>query len=71
MEFVEAGNLFNKYGKLLTNNQQEILNDYLNLDIGLSEIAQNRNATRQAIKSIIDKALLKLKDIEEKLSGSI
>ena len=55
------------YGKLLTEKQLEVLNDYYNNDLSLSEIAENNNITRQAVRDIIKKGENKLFEIEEKL----
>ena len=59
--------LFDIYGKLLTEKQYEILNDYYNNDFSLSEIAENNEITRQAVKDVINKATEKLIEYEEKL----
>lgn len=59
--------LFDIYGKLLTDKQYEILNDYYNNDFSLSEIAENNEITRQAVKDVINKATEKLLEYEEKL----
>ena len=56
------------YGKLLTEKQLEILNDYYNNDLSLTEIAQNNNITRQAVLDNIKKGENKLFEFEEKLS---
>ena len=40
------------YGKLLTEKQYEILNDYYNNDLSLSEIAENNQITRQAVREL-------------------
>ena len=56
------------YGKLLTEKQLEILTDYYNNDLSLSEIAENNNITRQAVNDIIKKGENKLFELEEKLS---
>ncbi|MBP3502703.1 MAG: putative DNA-binding protein [Clostridia bacterium] len=55
------------YGKLLTEKQYQILDDYYNNDLSLSEIAENNNITRQAVNDVINKAKNKLIEIEEKL----
>ena len=55
------------YGNLLTSKQLRILEDYYNLDLSLSEIAQNNNITRQAVRDIIKKGEKKLFEFEEKL----
>lgn len=59
--------LFDIYGNLLTEKQYEILNDYYNNDFSLSEIAENNEITRQAVKDVINKATEKLLEYEEKL----
>ena len=56
------------YGKMLTDKQYEIINDYYNNDLSLSEIAENNNITRQAVRDIIKKGENKLFELEEKLS---
>lgn len=56
------------YGKLLTEKQYQILDDYYNNDLSLSEIAENNNITRQAVNDVINKGKNKLIEIEEKLS---
>ena len=55
------------YGKLLTQKQLEILTDYYNNDLSLSEIAENNKITRQAVSDIIKKGENKLFKLEEKL----
>lgn len=55
------------YGKLLTEKQLEILNDYYNNDLSLTEIAENNNITRQAVLDNIKKGENKLFEFEEKL----
>lgn len=55
------------YGKLLTEKQLEIIEDYYNMDLSLSEIAENNAITRQAVRDIIKKGENKLFEYEEKL----
>ena len=55
------------YGKLLNEKQLEILTDYYNNDLSLSEIAENNHITKQAVSDIIKKGENKLFDLEEKL----
>ena len=64
---VQVSILCEIYGKLLTEKQQNILEDYYNLDLSLSEIAENNNITRQAVRDIIKKGETKLFEYEEKL----
>ena len=56
------------YGKMLTKKQYEVINDYYNNDLSLSEIAENNNITRQAVRDIIKKGENKLFYLEEKLA---
>ena len=65
---VEISILCQMYGKLLTEKQLVILEDYYNNDLSLSEIAENNHITRQAVRDIIKKGENKLFDLEEKLS---
>ena len=55
------------YGKLLTEKQLDILENYYDNDLSLSEIAENEKITRQAVRDIIKKGENKLFDLEEKL----
>lgn len=55
------------YGKLLTQKQYEIIDDYYNNDLSLSEIAENNQITRQAVRDILKKGERKLFEYEEKL----
>ena len=64
---VEISMLCQLYGKLLTEKQYEIMNDYYNNDYTLSEIAENNGITRQAVRDIIKKGEKKLFEYEEKL----
>lgn len=64
---VEISILCEIYGKLLTKKQLNILDNYYNLDLSLSEIAENECITRQAVRDIIKKGENKLFEFEEKL----
>ena len=64
---VKVSILCELYGKLLTEKQYEFLNDYYNNDLSLSEIAENNNITRQAVRDNIKKGEKKLFEYEEKL----
>ncbi len=65
---IEVSMLWEIYGKLLTQKQYEVLNDYYNEDLSLSEIAENYNISRQGVRDIIKKGENKLFEYEEKLS---
>lgn len=64
---VQIGMLFGIYGNLLTTRQQNILNDYANADLSLTEIAENNGITRQAVNDIVKKGESKLLEYEQKL----
>lgn len=64
---IEISMLCQYYGKLLTEKQYELINDYYNNDYSLSEIAENHGITRQAVRDIIKKGENKLFELEEKL----
>ena len=66
---VEISVLCQLYGKALTEKQYEVLNDYYNNDLSLSEIAENNNITRQAVRDIIKKSENKLYELEEQISA--
>ena len=64
---VEISMLVQIYGKLLSKKQFEYINDYYNNDLSLSEIAENENITRQAVRDNMKKGEKKLFEYEEKL----
>ena len=64
---VQISLLCQTYGKLLTEKQLDILENYYDNDLSLSEIAENEGITRQAVRDIIKKGENKLFDLEEKL----
>lgn len=64
---VEISILSQIYKNVLTNKQLELLDEYYNNDFSLSEIAENHNITRQAVRDNIKSGETKLYDLEEKL----
>ena len=66
-ENVYLGKLFDAYGKLLSKGQQGIMNDYLNDDFTITEIAENLNVSRQAVLDSISKGEKKLLSFEKEL----
>ena len=55
------------YGSLLTQNQQKVLDSYLNYNLPLVEISNITGITRQAVLDTIKKATKKLEEFEKKL----
>ena len=64
---IEMSMLCQTYGKLLTKKQFEVLNDYYNNDLSLSEIGENLNITRQAVRDNLKKGENKLLEYEKQL----
>ena len=64
---VEIGMLYEIYGNLLTKRQQNVLNDFANCDLSLTEIAENNKITRQAVNDIVKKGEKRLLEYERKL----
>lgn len=64
---VKISILLELYGSLLTEKQRELLENYYNNDLSLSEIAENENITRQAVRDNLKKGENKLFEYEEKL----
>ncbi|MBO0701764.1 MAG: hypothetical protein J2P38_02450 [Candidatus Dormibacteraeota bacterium] len=59
--------LFERYGRLLTAHQREVLALYLRDDWSLSEIAARQQTSRAAVHDLIRRAIGTLEDLEEKL----
>ena len=66
-EKVRISILLELYGKLLTEKQYEFMDLYYNQDLSLSEIGDNENITRQAVRTILVKSKRKLYEYEQKL----
>ncbi len=64
---VEVSLLLQIYGKLLTDKQYKVLKYYYNDDLSLSEIGENLNISRQAVRDLIKKGETKLFDFEKAL----
>ena len=66
-DIVYLSELYDYYGELLTEKQQEYFEDYYFNNLTLAEIAENNNISRNAIHKQIKDALSKLEMFEEKL----
>ena len=56
--------LLHIYGELLSTTQKDILYDYLDVDLSISEIAENREISRAAVEDAIKKGMAKLDSFE-------
>ena len=66
-EKVRISILLELYGKLLTEKQYEFMDLYYNQDLSLSEIGDNNDITRQAVRTILLKSKKKLEEYENQL----
>ena len=66
-KIIYYGTLLELYGELLTDKQYSVIDKYYNMDLSLSEIAQEDKITRQAVRDNIKKAEEKLEFFENKL----
>ena len=64
---IEISILCQIYGKLLTEKQYQLIEDYYNRDLSLSEIAENNHITRQAARDNIKKGEKNLLEYESAL----
>jgi len=64
---IRLGNLYDFYGSLLTEKQQEILKLYCIHDLSLGEISENLEISRQAVYDTIKRSRKILNDYEGKL----
>lgn len=64
---IRYGSLFVFYGKLLTEKQYDMLNQYYLDDFSLAEIAENSGISRQAVYDAVKKSNKALDDCEKKL----
>lgn len=62
--------LWDLYNGLLTPTQQDITNLYFNLDLTLSEIAEQRAITRQGVSECLKTSKKQLEEFEKKLRFS-
>lgn len=70
MEKIPFIRLWDVYRGLLTPTQQEICDLYFNLDLTLSEIADEKGITRQGVSECLKTCKKQLEEYEEKLGFS-
>ena len=59
--------LFDLYKNMLSFAQQDFMTDFINHDLTISEIAENKGISRQAVNDAIKKAVSKWNDMEKTL----
>ena len=59
--------LWDLYGKLLTPTQREITDMYFNLDLTVSEIAEQKGISRQGVSECLNLCKRQLEEYDEKL----
>lgn len=64
---IEMTLLYDIYGKLLTNKQQQIFEEYYLYNLSLREIAENRKISYQGVRDSIKSSENMLKNFEDKI----
>ncbi len=64
---LEMSYLLDFYGEVLTEKQRDMMQQYFNMDLSLSEIADNFNITRQGVRDAIKRGEGVLTDLEDKI----
>ncbi len=67
MEKIAFMRLWDLYGKLLTPTQQEITDMYFNLDLTVSEIAEQKGISRQGVSECLNLCKKQLQEYDDKL----
>ncbi|MDE7076709.1 MAG: hypothetical protein K2O62_05255 [Clostridia bacterium] len=67
MDKIQFMRLWDLYGKLLTPTQQEITDMYFNLDLTVSEIAEQKGISRQGVSECLNLCKKQLKEYDDKL----
>lgn len=64
---LEMSYLLDFYGNVLTEKQRDMMQQYFNMDLSLSEIADNFNITRQGVRDTIKRGEGILSRLEEQI----
>lgn len=64
---IYQGYLFDFYGELLNEHRREVYEEFVNEDLSLNEIAEERGVSRQSVFDLIKRCNEALYDYEEKL----
>lgn len=68
-DVVRYNELFDVYGGLLTDYQRKTLSEFLKYNLTFSEIAENRNVSRQSTFILLNKCIDKLENYEAKVGA--
>lgn len=66
-KIVEIAVLFDYYGKLLSEKQYKVIDQYYNEDLSLNEISEINGVSKQGISDILNRSEKKLKFYESEL----
>lgn len=66
-KLIEMSELYDVYQGMLTEKQRDIFDHYYNNDLTLSEIADNEDITRQAVRDAVLRSEEILRDLERRL----
>ena len=66
-KFVEQTLLYDFYGELLTEHQQNVYEDVVLNDYSLSEVAQDQGISRQGVHDLVKRSTRILEEYEEQL----
>ncbi len=64
---MEVALLIDFYGDMLTEKQRDMVDQYYNQDLSLSEIAQNAGISRQGVRDSVKRAEIQMIDMEQRL----
>lgn len=67
LDKIYVAELVEAYSKMLTRKQETAVRLYYHHDLGLSEIAETENISRQGVRDLVQKSTAQLLSIEEKL----
>ncbi|MBR5134740.1 MAG: DNA-binding protein [Clostridia bacterium] len=59
--------LYDFYGDMLTDKQRDMIEQYYDQDLSLSEIAENAGISRQGVRDSVKRAEMQLIEMEERL----
>ena len=60
--------LLDYYGSLLTKHQSNVLEEYLNEDLSMNEIADNLNISKSAVADLINRSIKQLEEYDKHLN---